>query len=386
MNRLKSGLASIPPGSNVDPSGPQLAMQNAEQAYQNTFPDPYQAAQAMQPPTPAKQMVVGPNSGVWNPNTNQWEYKPQPAPSKDKSPPSVGAEREAAAYAMYGGSFHSLTQNQQRDVNKAVNEQKKGSSQNNPWGAGTTGKAFEAWQKKHHISDDKVAEHILQTPKVIRGEDGSMYEFTPGLPPIPQGNEMPPGRQLAQPTPSFAPQGQPQPVQPAVTAQPPATAQQTIMPQQSAAPVQTQPSEQEGARGSMNPNTGSTVKPIISSDIKKKYSTAENLISNIASQLADAKKSGENIAGLEGHLKQKYGGYARQFGFPISTRSKTLHRTLLKLQGVVGPMLLNEKKLAVSERQRLVDMIGDLSTGENDAEAIAKSMSELLDYMEWAQQ
>jgi len=70
MNRLKSGLASIPPGSNVDPSGPQLAMQNAEQAYQNTFPDPYQAAQAMQPPTPASPFAK-PNMGDFTPESRR---------------------------------------------------------------------------------------------------------------------------------------------------------------------------------------------------------------------------------------------------------------------------------------------------------------------------
>jgi len=43
-------------------------------------------AALMAPPTPAKQMVVGPNSGVWNPNTNQWEYKPQPASPKAEKP------------------------------------------------------------------------------------------------------------------------------------------------------------------------------------------------------------------------------------------------------------------------------------------------------------
>ncbi len=107
---------------------------------------------------------------------------------------------------------------------------------------------------------------------------------------------------------------------------------------------------------------------------------ATSSIMAINELLKEAAQAGESITGAWGAAKSWGGGLARQGGLDISPRAANLQRRLLALQGQVGPMIMNEKRLSETERERLKKIVGEVSamTDEIDLRESLKTLVEFL--------
>ena len=90
--------------------------------------------------------------------------------------------------------------------------------------------------------------------------------------------------------------------------------------------------------------------------------------------------SGENITGVVGTAKRFGGGLARQAGIPVSERAERLQRLLETLQGQMGPIILNEKRLSETERARLERIVGNVSP-TMDEQALRSALADLVDFI-----
>ncbi|MFQ5624635.1 MAG: hypothetical protein ACE5FS_14715, partial [Paracoccaceae bacterium] len=84
--------------------------------------------------------------------------------------------------------------------------------------------------------------------------------------------------------------------------------------------------------------------------------------------LEEAEKAGEAVTGVVGFGKKVAGGLARQAGIPVSPLAKKLDNQLEALKGILGPIILNEKRLSESERARLDKIVGGISPGMDEVD------------------
>jgi hypothetical protein len=89
---------------------------------------------------------------------------------------------------------------------------------------------------------------------------------------------------------------------------------------------------------------------------------------------------GETITGVVGTAKRFGGGLARQAGIPVSDRAERLQRLLETLQGQMGPIILNEKRLSETERARLERIVGNVSP-TMDEQALRTALADLVDFI-----
>ena len=96
----------------------------------------------------------------------------------------------------------------------------------------------------------------------------------------------------------------------------------------------------------------------------------------------EAADAGETVTGVVGMGKRLVGGIARQaFGQgAISPASENLQRKLLTLQGQVGPILLNEKRLSETERERLRKIVGEVDAW-TDETSLRESLKDLIRFL-----
>lgn len=109
-------------------------------------------------------------------------------------------------------------------------------------------------------------------------------------------------------------------------------------------------------------------------DVNKPLSTMQK----IAGILNDP--SGETVTGIAGTAKRLAGGLARQAGIPVSEQSARLQRLLETLQGQMGPIILNEKRLSETERARLERIVGSVSP-TMDEQALRSALADLYDFI-----
>ncbi len=121
-------------------------------------------------------------------------------------------------------------------------------------------------------------------------------------------------------------------------------------------------------------------KPLLSAEDKRRLKSAKGLLFEIVQDLNQAKARGETITGVSGFLKRQGGGFARQAGVPISAASENLQRKLRTLQGILGPIILSEKRLSETERANLRQIIGEVSPGMDD-KSLVNSLRQIADFM-----
>jgi len=100
-------------------------------------------------------------------------------------------------------------------------------------------------------------------------------------------------------------------------------------------------------------------------------------LNQLASVLDDAARADENIYGIQGAFKKKFGGYIRQAGIEISPLAERLHRSLANIQLAAAPGKIQEDRFTDKERQMVADIVGRLTPGADEqtirdaAEALA---------------
>ena len=217
------------------------------------------------------------------------------------------------------------------------------------FGQGMEGQAYDALMEynaylrnneeppKDVVAKARIAGHVLSRKRFFRDPEGNLMSYTPG---VPEGFQVPDGASAPSPAP----------------AEPGAEA--------AAAP----PHE---------------IKEEIPKEAAARPESAMNTLGEISTLLTEAKKEGETVTGVQGWLKKKGGGFARQAGIPVSSRSERLSRLLETLQAQVGPLILNEKRLSETERARLSRIVGDVNPSMDDV-ALRESLLDILNFIEQA--
>ncbi len=178
------------------------------------------------------------------------------------------------------------------------------------------------------VNRARVAQHTLNKRRFFRDPEGNLLSYTPG---IPEGFPTPgqrPGKKA-----------------------------------------------QEGEK-SAPPSTGG-LRTEIEAKPKVDVSLPVSTIRKI-SELLNA--GGETITGVVGTAKRLGGGLARQAGIPVSERAERLQRLLETLQGQMGPIILNEKRLSETERERLERIVGKVSP-TMDEQALRSALADLVDFI-----
>ena len=117
-------------------------------------------------------------------------------------------------------------------------------------------------------------------------------------------------------------------------------------------------------------------------ELGKKRSEGFSIIGNVVDLLEEAKKANEQITGIIGTAKARGGAsIARQFGANVSTRAEELDRNLKKLQATLGPVILQEKRLSDTERERLMDIVGGLNS-KTDEPVLRETLIDLVRSLE----
>ena len=114
-------------------------------------------------------------------------------------------------------------------------------------------------------------------------------------------------------------------------------------------------------------------------DVNKPLSTMQEIVA-LLNDPANQGGFGE-VTGVVGTAKRLGGGLARQAGIPVSEAASNLHRLLLTLQGQMGPIILNEKRLSGPERKRLEDIVGSV-TPTMDIVEMRAALASLYDFIE----
>jgi hypothetical protein len=209
-----------------------------------------------------------------------------------------------------------------------------------PFGTGMEGQAYNALLEYKAYVDAKqtpppslvnrarVAQHTLNKRRFFRDPEGNLLSYTPGIP-----------------------EGFPTPGQ------------------------RSGKKAQEGQESVLSPTGG------LRTEIEAKPKVDVNLpVSTIRkiSELLNA--GGETITGVVGTAKRLGGGLARQAGIPVSDRAERLQRLLETLQGQMGPIILNEKRLSETERERLERIVGNVSP-TMDEQALRTALADLVDFI-----
>ena len=184
-----------------------------------------------------------------------------------------------------------------------------------------------------------VARHVLNTKKYTRDDAGNIMSYVPG---VPEGMGVAPQQPAPAPGQGFQ------------------------------APMAAEPL----AAAPTSPRGLSLEKKATPVDI----SPATNTIMGISELINDAAQAGETITGAAGTAKRLGGGVARQLRFPVSGRSEALHRKLTTLKGIVGPLILQEKRLSETERKRLDDIVGNVDAFTDD-QALRESLQEVVRFL-----
>ena len=144
------------------------------------------------------------------------------------------------------------------------------------------------------------------------------------------------------------------------------------------APSQAAPSQAVPQPGPVAPTVARGLTTEISAKPKVDVSLPVSTIRKISELLNDP--GGETITGVVGTAKRLGGGLARQAGIPISERAERLQRLLETLQGQMGPIILNEKRLSETERARLERIVGNVSP-TMDEQALRSALADLVDFI-----
>lgn len=139
------------------------------------------------------------------------------------------------------------------------------------------------------------------------------------------------------------------------------------------------PSVKKGAQAAQP--TGARVETLRGTGRTKALTTASNTIQEIAQILTEAKREGDTVTGVVGTAKARFGGLGRQAGVDVSPRAAKLSRKLETLQGVMGPIILGEKRLSETERQRLNRIIGSVNIYTDEVD-LRNAMIEMLDFLD----
>ncbi len=190
------------------------------------------------------------------------------------------------------------------------------------------------------VNRARTAKHILGKRRFFRDPEGNLLSYTPG---IPQGF----------PTPGSSAQGQ-----------------------------VSQSSQEGGPAPTGDLQEVISAKPAV--DVRKPLATMKKIVG----LLNKAKKSGRTITGIVGTGKRLGGGLGRQvLGDELAgaiglgdTAAKDLHRLFQTLQGQMGPIILNEKRLSETERQRLMDIVGGV-VPESDEKDVRSGLADLYDFI-----
>ena len=193
-----------------------------------------------------------------------------------------------------------------------------------------------------------VALHYLQTPQPVRGANGEMQMLVPG---VPQGM----GNVLSD-----------------------AGEAETLMMEPRTLEEAAERRDMDQLATSVGLPGGAKLVTVAEKDgdFGKQVSAVTQQISRIAQTL----NAGAS-AGVRGVAKKILNPLARQAGIPADTGSEVLDRQLKTLQAIVGPIILQEKRISDTERARLKEIVGDLSV-MTDELSIRESMGELLDIIE----
>ncbi|KKL15745.1 hypothetical protein LCGC14_2502520 [marine sediment metagenome] len=144
------------------------------------------------------------------------------------------------------------------------------------------------------------------------------------------------------------------------------------------APSQAAPGQAAPRPGPVAPTVARGLTTEISAKPKVDVSLPVSTIRKISELLNDP--GGETITGVVGTAKRLGGGLARQAGIPVSERAERLQRLLETLQGQMGPIILNEKRLSETERARLERIVGNVSP-TMDEHALRSALADLVDFI-----
>jgi len=107
-----------------------------------------------------------------------------------------------------------------------------------------------------------------------------------------------------------------------------------------------------------------------------KVADAQRLITSLKDNLANAKNSrflpGDDVSGIEGWTKGKFGGLIRQLTgglIDVGTGSITQKQSYEYLGSLLVPILLNEKKVTDQDRERVERIVGNLKAASDNKEA-----------------
>lgn len=107
-----------------------------------------------------------------------------------------------------------------------------------------------------------------------------------------------------------------------------------------------------------------------------KVADAQRLITSLKDNLLNAKDNGwvpgDDVSGIEGWAKGKFGGLLRQLTggvVDVGTGSVTQKQSYEYLGSLLVPILLNEKKVTDQDRERVERIVGNLKASSDNKEA-----------------
>ena len=134
-------------------------------------------------------------------------------------------------------------------------------------------------------------------------------------------------------------------------------------------------------------------KKVGSSDVKLKQ--ARSLISQLTGRLTTAAKDdanfipgipGDSVSGIEGWMRKTFGGLINQINpdWDPSKGADLQEQGYQYLQSLLVPILMNEKRISNSERERVEAMVGKLTPGKNNLQnqRVLKQLNVFIDGME----
>lgn len=243
--------------------------------------------------------------------------------------------------------------------------ERRAAKEDSPFGAGLTGGALQILLREKALRDGgedippglanqaTAARHVLQQERITRGPEG-VTSFTPGLPPGFGGE--PERRTRTQSVPEPEPLTR-QPLGPENVTQTPGGGELRSI---------TGPRERQADR-----------------DFSRATQTSMETIERVVDLLEAAARDSETITGLAGTARNLGGGLTRQAGINVSPKAERLNALLTTLQGQLGPILLNEKRLSETERQRLREIVGNVSPTMDEV-ALRERLADIVDFIEAA--
>ena len=144
----------------------------------------------------------------------------------------------------------------------------------------------------------------------------------------------------------------------------------------------------QAATGQAVAEQGATEKGGLTTEIPAEPDVDVGKPLSVMKKIVGLMNAGENITGVVGTAKRLGGGLARQalgkegaaaIGMGSSS-AKDLHRLFETLQAQMGPIILNEKRLSETERQRLMNIVGSV-TPLLDEQDLRSGLADLFDFL-----